>query len=137
MGYILAGSTAIPCLLASLCFYKAGTYYIEIKTQIEKDKQVAFKTASISKIDLRSESIQELQVRTMMKKYDQTRIVSSSIPNKIKRSLLAPLNVAAAEELNEDDFNINQSGNNIRASTLENIRSTILLESYGDIDAYN
>lgn len=43
-----------------------------------------------------------------MKKYDLTRVVSASIPNKIKRSILTTVsNVAAAEQLNEEDFNIN------------------------------
>jgi MFS family permease len=57
LGEILAISTAIPCFLASLCFYRAGTFYVEFKKSFEEEKVKAMSIAVSHHVELRSESI--------------------------------------------------------------------------------
>jgi len=68
LGQILAISTAIPCFVASFCFYRAGTFYVDFRKTLEQDKAAAMSVAALANIELRSESIAELQISMRMKK---------------------------------------------------------------------
>jgi len=41
-----------------MCFYKAGTHYVEFKTNLEEAKERAMSAAIEHKVEMRSESIQ-------------------------------------------------------------------------------
>lgn len=56
----MAASTAFPCLLASICFYISGGYYVEFKKKLVAEKEAALVVAEIEHIEMRSESIAEL-----------------------------------------------------------------------------
>ena len=45
MGKVLAITCSVPCLLAALCFYKAGLEYKKIKECMDKDKIKAMDVA--------------------------------------------------------------------------------------------
>jgi len=46
LSYIMVLNTALPCLLASICFFKAGTPYSKQKTEMEAAKESALDKAS-------------------------------------------------------------------------------------------
>lgn len=92
MGYILAASTAVPCLLAAICFYISGTYYVEFKKKLVAEKEAAMVVAEKEHIELRSESIAELQVMVRSRRLDSlyskggvTREQSATLPFKMSR----------------------------------------------------
>lgn len=89
LGYVLACSTAIPCFLSSFCFYIAGTHYIEFKKALIQEKTAALVVAEEERIDMRSESIAELQYQYKAKRLGRqgTRGPSSTLPQKFSRPL--------------------------------------------------
>lgn len=89
IGYILALNTCIPCLLAAICFYKAGTPYECFKVEIKVEKEgVEYKLRQLE-LNMRTLSVASLNL------YETTRFLrkpnrapSSSMFSKVKRPLL-------------------------------------------------
>ena len=109
LGLTLAASTAIPCLLASVCFYKAGIYYAEFKQRQEADKRAALQIAEEEKIEMRSESIYKLQASLRERKFRLNREMSNTLEFKVSRPLQVNLqhdSVKTAEE-EESQFGYN------------------------------
>ena len=62
LGYILAASASIPCLIAAFCFYMAGFHYAEFKTKAAEEKAAALVRAESLQVDLRTLSVASLDV---------------------------------------------------------------------------
>jgi hypothetical protein len=60
LGYLLFLNTALPCLLAAICFYKSAEPYSILKLKIEEEKKEALDLAEKSRIELRSNSIEAI-----------------------------------------------------------------------------
>jgi len=60
LGYILAASASIPCLIATLCFYKSGLYYAEFKTKATEEKAAALIHADSLHVHWRKLSVDSL-----------------------------------------------------------------------------
>lgn len=59
----MAISTAIPCALASYCFYRAGTHYVRFKIKLVDEKEAAMIQAKAAQIELKSDAIINLQLK--------------------------------------------------------------------------
>ena len=56
----MALSTTVPCLLAAICFWRAGAHYVVVKTEQTKVVEEAIEKVSMYHIDMRTNSISSL-----------------------------------------------------------------------------
>lgn len=60
IGKMIALSTTVPCLLAAICFWRAGIYYAAVKTEQTKIVEAAIDKVSAYHVDMRTNSISSL-----------------------------------------------------------------------------
>ena len=132
LGYILAASASIPCLVAAFCFYMAGFHYAEFKSKATEEKAAALDHVESLKVDWRTLSTVSLEVYSIKATQKKDKIYirqpSASVGIKAKpRSFGAGgmtknMDTVKEDLDNEDDpsysrANINKS--DCKASTFE------------------